>query len=332
MPDTFQALVVHKDEDSFNVAVEELTMDALPEGEVLIRVAYSSVNYKDGLACTPNGRIVRHYPFIPGIDLAGTVAHSTDARFREGDAVLVTGYDLGVNHFGGFSEYARVPADWIVPIPNGLTAREAMVFGTAGFTAALSVYQLEAAGVRPEKGPVLVTGSTGGVGSVAVSLLAKLGYEVVASTGKESETEYLKGLGAARILPRSETSAESKKPLEKELWAGSVDPVGGSTLAYLLRTTKYGGAVAVSGLTGGTDLQTTVFPFILRGVKLLGVDSVFCPMDVRKEVWQKLATEWKLSSDIIDSMVNQETGLAGVLDAYPRVLAGHMRGRALVRL
>lgn len=332
MPDSFPALVVKKDDDSFSVGVEGLTMDALPQGEVVIRVEYSSVNYKDGLACTPNGRIVRSYPFVPGIDLAGTVANSTDSRFREGDKVLVTGYELGVNHFGGFSQYARVPADWVVAVPDGLTVRETMVFGTAGFTAALSLYHLETAGVRADQGPVLVTGATGGVGSVAVALFSSRGYEVVASTGKESEIGYLKELGAKEVKPRSETSAKSKRVLEKEVWAGAVDPVGGSTLSYILRTTRYNGAVAVSGLTGGSDLATTVLPFILRGVKLLGVDSVFCPMDIRKDVWQKLATEWKPAENTLQRMVNREVGLDGIASAYPQVLKGEMRGRVLVRL
>ncbi len=332
MPDSFPALVVKKDDDSFSVGVEGLTMDALPQGEVVIRVEYSSVNYKDGLACTPNGRIVRSYPFVPGIDLAGTVANSTDSRFREGDKVLVTGYELGVNHFGGFSQYARVPADWVVAVPDGLTVRETMVFGTAGFTAALSLYHLETAGVRADQGPVLVTGATGGVGSVAVALFSSRGYEVVASTGKESEIGYLKELGAKDVKPRSETSAKSKRVLEKEVWAGAVDPVGGSTLSYILRTTRYNGAVAVSGLTGGSDLATTVLPFILRGVKLLGVDSVFCPMDIRKDVWQKLATEWKPAENTLQRMVNREVGLDGIASAYPQVLKGEMRGRVLVRL
>ncbi|KPV42713.1 NADPH:quinone oxidoreductase family protein [Alicyclobacillus ferrooxydans] len=331
-PDTFHSLVVRKDDTSFSVQVEEMTLDALPEGEVLIHVEYSSINYKDGLACTPNGKIVRSYPFIPGIDLAGTVAHSTDARFHDGDPVLVTGYNLGVSHFGGFSEYARVPADWVVPLPSGLSAKEAMVFGTAGFTAALSVYRLQSVGVTPDKGPVLVTGATGGVGSVAVALLAHQGYEVVASTGKMSEAEYLRQLGVKEMKSRSETSAESPKPLEKELWAGAVDPVGGSTLSYLLRTTRYGGAVAVSGLTGGTDVHTSVFPFILRGVNLLGIDSVFCPMDVRREVWAKLATEWKPKAELFEAMTNREIGLEGIPDAFPLVLQGQMRGRVVVKV
>ncbi|MBX6395064.1 MAG: acryloyl-CoA reductase, partial [Alicyclobacillaceae bacterium] len=288
MTEKFRALVAEKREESISLEIRERTLEELPEGDVTIRVAYSSVNYKDGLATIPEGRVVRQYPIVPGIDLAGTVVDSRDPRFQEGDEVLVTGYELGVAHDGGYGEYARVPGDWVVPLPPGLTLREAMVLGTAGFTAALSVYRLEQNGLRPDRGPVLVTGASGGVGSVAVAILAKLGYSVAASTGKEAARDFLRKLGASEILSREEVSAESGKALEKERWAGAVDPVGGRTLAYLLRTTRYGGAVALSGLTGGNSVQTTVYPFILRGVSLLGIDSVYCPADVRREIWQRL--------------------------------------------
>ncbi|HEX6479138.1 MAG TPA: acryloyl-CoA reductase [Ktedonobacteraceae bacterium] len=329
MSTPFRAFIVNKTDDSFTAQVQQLTQADLTPGEVLIRVAYSSVNYKDALACIPEGRIVRSYPFVPGIDLSGVVVESNDSRFSTGDKVIVTSYDLGVSHYGGFSEYAHVKADWIVPLPDGLTLKEAMAFGTAGFEAALAVDKLEKMDVTPERGPVLVTGSTGGVGSMAVSMLAKRGYTVAASTGKQSEHAYLKELGASNILSREEVAAESNRPLEKELWAGSIDSVGGTTLAYLLRTTKYGGSVAACGLTGGTALHTTVFPLILRSVNLLGIDSVFCPMDLRRKIWQRMATDLKPST--LDTMINEVT-----LDELPQVTAsllkGGVRGRTVVRL
>ncbi|HLH60185.1 MAG TPA: oxidoreductase [Ktedonobacteraceae bacterium] len=329
MSTPFRAFVVNKTGDSFTAQVQQLSQDDLPAGEVLIRIAYSSVNYKDALACIAEGRIVRSYPFVPGIDLSGTVVASSDARFTQGDKVIITGYDLGVSHYGGFSEYARVRADWIVPLPEGLTLKEAMAFGTAGFEAALALDKLEKMGLKPENGSVLVTGATGGVGSMAVGMLAKRGYTVTASTGKASEHRYLKELGAGNILSREEVSAASNRPLEKEQWAGSIDSVGGSTLAYLIRTTKYGGSVAACGLTGGTDLHTTVFPFILRGVNLLGIDSVFCPMDERRKLWQRMATDLKPAA--LHSMINEVT-----LDELPQVTAsllkGEVRGRTVVRL
>lgn len=327
--ETFRAFVVNKEENSFTAEVKPLTFTDLPEGNVKIRVTYSSVNYKDGLASIPNGKVVRSYPFVPGIDLAGTVVSSADPRFREGDEVIVTSYELGVSHFGGFSEYANVPGDWVVPLPSGLSLKEAMIFGTAGFTAALSVYRLEENGLRPENGSVVVTGATGGVGSVAVAILAKLGYQVAAATGKNAG-EYLKKLGATEILSREEVSAESDKGLEKERWAGAVDPVGGSTLAYLLRTTKYGGSVAVSGLTGGPAVKTTVFPFILRAVNLLGIDSVYCPMELRRKIWERLAGEWK-PDGILQEMIHEVT-LDELPGALNKILAGEMQGRTVVKL
>ncbi|HJT59216.1 MAG TPA: oxidoreductase [Ktedonobacteraceae bacterium] len=329
MPTPFRSFVVNKTGAGFTAQVQQLTIDDLMPGEVLIHVAYSSVNYKDALACIPEGRIVRSYPFVPGIDLSGTVVESSDPRFSEGDKVIITGYDLGVSHYGGFSEYARVKADWIVPLPEGLTLKEAMIFGTAGFEAALALDRLEKMGLKPERGTVLVTGATGGVGSMAISMLAKRGYIIAASTGKQSEHAYLKELGASNILSREEVSAESSRPMEKELWAGSIDSVGGNTLAYILRTTKYGGSVAACGLTGGTALSTTVFPFILRGVNLLGIDSVFCPVDERRDLWQRMATDLKPSR--LDNMMNEVT-----LDELPEVttslLKGNVRGRTVVRL
>lgn len=330
MAETFRALVVEKNDDGFFVEVRERRLDDLPAGDVTIRVAYSSVNYKDGLACIPNGRILTRYPMVPGIDLAGVVADSKDPRFREGDEVLVTGYELGVSHEGGFSEMARVPGDWVVPLPGGLTLKEAMALGTAGFTAALSVHQLIEHGVTPEKGPVIVTGATGGVGSTAVAILAQLGYHVAASTGKTSEEAYLRKLGAQEIVHRDEVAAESKRALEKQRWAGAVDPVGGKTTAYLLKTMQYGGSIALSGLTGGSELVTTVFPFILRGVNLLGIDSVYCPMELRKTLWERLAADWKpryLTEDIA-----REVTLDTLKDTLSAILRGEIRGRTVVKL
>ena len=289
MKESFKAFVVDKRESDFTVNIKELTIQDLPAGDVLIKVIYSSINYKDGLASTPDGKIVRSYPFIPGIDLAGVVVRSNDARFKEGDEVLATSYEIGVSHFGGYSEYARIPADWVVPLPEGLSLKEAMIYGTAGFTAALSVQRLEENGVTPNKGSVLVTGATGGVGSIAVAILAKRGYHVVASTGKQSEHDFLIDLGASEILSREDVTGEKIRALDKQLWAAAVDPVGGKTLASILSKITYNGSVAVSGLTGGGDVPTTVFPFILRGINLLGIDSVYCPMETRIALWKRMA-------------------------------------------
>ena len=327
---SYRALVVNKTGDSFDVSIQQLDESQLPPGDVTIRVEWSSVNYKDGLACSATGRVVRSYPMVPGVDLAGSVISSSDPRFSPGDKVVVTGYDVGVAHHGGFAELARVPAAWVMPLPAGLTTKEAMAIGTAGLTAALSVEALERNGLRTEQGPVIVTGATGGVGSTAVSMLAQLGYTVAASTGKESEHAFLRDLGATEILSRQDVSAESTRPMETERWAAAVDPVGGATTAYLLRTTKYGGSVAVSGLTGGGTVNTTVFPFILRGVNLLGIESVFCPMEQRLRVWKRLGTDLK-PHGLLESIA-VETGLEGVVAAAEQILAGQVRGRTLVRV
>ncbi len=330
MNNSFKALVVNKTTEDFTVNIEELTLNDLPEGDVVIKVAYSSVNFKDGLASIPEGKIVRSYPFIPGIDMSGTVVESKDPRFQAGDEVIATSYEIGVSHFGGFSEYARIPGNWIVPLPEGLSLKEAMIYGTAGFTAALSVYRLEEAGLTPEKGKVLVTGATGGVGSIAVSILAKRGYQVAASTGKQSEHSYLKDLGAAEVLSREEVTEEKVRALDKQLWAGAVDPVGGKTLASILSKLTYGGSVAVSGLTGGGDVPTTVFPFILRGVNLLGIDSVYCPMETRKTVWNLLASSYK--SEELEKAINKEVTLEELPQYLASILKGEVRGRTLVKL
>ncbi|RFU66682.1 NADPH:quinone oxidoreductase family protein [Peribacillus glennii] len=326
----FKALVVNKTEDDFSVNIQDLALNDLPEGEVVIKVAYSSVNYKDGLASIPKGNIVKSYPFIPGIDLAGVVVSSTDARFSEGDKVIATSYEIGVSHFGGYSEYASIPAEWIVPLPDGLSLKEAMAYGTAGFTAALSVQQLENAGLTPDKGTVLVTGATGGVGSVAVAMLAKRGYNVAASTGKESEHDYLHKIGAKEVLSRDDVYGGKLRALDKQLWAGAVDPVGGETLAAVLSKIQYGGSVAVSGLTGGTSVPTSVFPFILRGVNLLGIDSVYCPMEVRKPLWERMATDLK-PENLLDK-IRKEITLQEVPEALQTILQGQARGRMIVRI
>ncbi|AZV62358.1 acryloyl-CoA reductase [Peribacillus frigoritolerans] len=326
----FDALVVNKQDDQFTVNIQQLSLDDLPQGEVLIRVHYSGVNYKDSLAAIPNGNIVSSYPIVPGIDMAGVVVSSEDSRFKEGDEVIATSYGIGVSQSGGYSQFARVPAEWIVPLPDGLTMKEAMIVGTAGFTAALSVLRLEENNLTPGQGSVLVTGATGGVGSFAVSILSKLGYSVEASTGKESEHGYLKAIGAATIVSREDVYDGKLRALGKQKWSGAVDPVGGEPLASVLSQIKYGGAVAVSGLTAGTSLPATVFPFILRGVNLLGIDSVNCPMDTRLKVWHRLATDFKLEH--LEQLVQQEITLEKLPDVLPTLLKGEARGRTIVKL
>ncbi|MES9737412.1 acryloyl-CoA reductase [Peribacillus frigoritolerans] len=326
----FDALVVNKQDDQFTVNIQQLSLDDLPQGEVLIRVHYSGVNYKDSLASIPNGNIVSSYPIVPGIDMAGVVVSSEDSRFKEGDEVIATSYGIGVSQSGGYSQFARVPAEWIVPLPDGLTMKEAMIIGTAGFTAALSVLRLEENNLTPEQGSVLVTGATGGVGSFAVSILSKLGYSVEASTGKESEHGYLKAIGASTIVSREDVYDGKLRALGKQKWSGAVDPVGGEPLASVLSQIKYGGAVAVSGLTAGTSLPATVFPFILRGVNLLGIDSVNCPMDTRLKVWHRLATDFKLED--LEQLVQQEITLKELPDVLPTLLKGEARGRTIVKL
>ncbi|NRF89966.1 acryloyl-CoA reductase [Paenibacillus frigoriresistens] len=328
--ESFGALIVERSEEQFTANVKDLRLEDLPPGEVTIRVLFSGINYKDALALSPSGRVVRAYPMVPGIDLAGTVVTSSDGRFREGDEVLVTSYELGTGHYGGFSAFARVPADWVVPLPQGLTHREAMILGTAGFTAALSIQRMEENGLSKEQGPVLVRGATGGVGSSSVSMLAALGYEVEASTGKSADHQYLLDLGAKRVLTREELAPSVSKPLNKEYWAGSVDPVGGDSLAHVLSRIKYGGSVALSGLTGGGEFAASVFPFILRGVNVLGIDSVACPMAVRKPLWERIAKELKPKG--LEQTVHQEVALDGVTEAAKQVLEGKVRGRVLVRL
>jgi acrylyl-CoA reductase (NADPH) len=329
LPSSTSALVADHSGEEEVLKRRSLAMSELGDGDVTIAVTWSSVNFKDALASRKSGKVARISPLIPGIDLSGTVVDSGSSQLRAGQKVLVHGYDLGVAHHGGFSEHARVPAEWVVPLPAELTDRQAMTLGTAGFTAALSVLALDERGLRPGDGPVLVTGATGGVGSVAVSILAARGHEVTAVTGKSEATDWLTSLGAAHVVGREVVSGASR-PLEKETWAGAVDCVGGDTLAHVVASLRYGAAVAASGNTGGTSVATSVFPFILRGVALLGIDSVRCSIERRTEVWQRLATD--LRPPQLDELATDEVTLDGVADALSRILSGRARGRTLVRV
>jgi putative YhdH/YhfP family quinone oxidoreductase len=329
LKETMRAYVVSQDGDQVKGEVTTLATDQLPAGEVTVEVEYSSLNYKDGLACIPRGGIVRTYPHIPGIDAAGQVIESRDASFAVGDRVLITGYDLGVSHYGGYAEYVRVPASWVVKTPDRLSHFEAMALGTAGFTAAMCLLAMERNGATPAQGPVLVTGATGGVGSVAVNMLAQKGYTVAASTGKDDQHDYLRDLGASEILSREDVSVtdERPRPLLKATWAGAVDTVGGSTLSYLLRTMNLAGNIALCGLVGGHSFNGTVIPFLLRGINLLGIDSVMCPMSYRQAIWQRLATDLKPSH--LDQM-SRVISLDEVTDAVGEILQGKVKGRLLV--
>lgn len=325
---SFKALLVTKDEDGKTAAsVTELTEDRLPEGEVTVAVAYSTLNYKDGLCVGPGGGLVRTYPHVPGIDFAGTVEASDDARFKPGDKVVLTGWRVGEAHWGGYSQKARVKADWLVPLPDGLTERQAMAVGTAGFTAMLAVNALEDHGLKPGSGPVLVTGAAGGVGSVATAILAALGYEVAAVTGRPETEAYLRDLGATQIVPREELAETVKRPLESESWAGCVDAVGGAMLARVLGQMKYGASVAAVGLAGGAQLPATVIPFLLRGVNLLGIDSVMQPYDNRLRAWKRIADV--LPMDKLEAMVQPAT-LADLPDLGAAILKGGVKGRVVV--
>ncbi len=327
--ETFAALVARKNDDRIDCAVETLEESDLPPGEVTIRVAYSSVNFKDALAVTPNGGVVRDYPIVPGIDLAGEVVASESPDFAVGDAVLAHGYEIGTARNGGYAEYARLPADWVVSL-GSLSARDGAAIGTAGFTAAMSVQALIDWGIKPDDGPIVVTGATGGVGSVSVDLLAAAGYEVVASTGKQDAADRLKALGAADVIGRLPEDPDAKpRPLGKTRWAGAVDCVGGKTLADVLSTIRYGGAVAASGLTGGPALNTTVMPFILRGVALLGMDSVLMPIGPRRELWQKLGSS--LHPQHLSDITN-DVDIKDVVSVIDEVRAGRYSGRAVVKV
>lgn len=324
----FRAYRVFEDGGKIQGRLVETGLQDLAAGEVLARVAYSGVNYKDALAATGAGRIMRRLPLIGGIDFAGTVVESSDPRCVAGDEILVTGFGLGESHDGGFAEYARVPADWVVRLPRGLDLREAMAIGTAGFTAALSVVEMERNGLTAARGPVIVTGATGGVGSLAVQCLAAGGYRVTASTRKADAHEFLRALGAAEVAAAA-AARPDWRPLEKATWAGAIDPVGGDTLAWLTRTMQRGGCIASSGLTGGMELRTTVMPFILRGVKLLGIDSASCPMDLRQEAWRRLAADMKPAH--LQAMTQTIT-LAELPAAFETLLRGGARGRYVVQI
>ncbi|MGA0704870.1 MAG: acryloyl-CoA reductase [Steroidobacteraceae bacterium] len=327
---TFKALVVEKDaEGTTHAAVKTLTDADLPSGEVLVRVEYSTVNYKDGLCLGSGGGLVRTYPHVPGIDFAGTVEASDDARYAPGDKVVLTGWRVGEAHWGGYAQKARVKADWLVPLPAGLTTRAAMAVGTAGLTAMLAILALEAHGLKSGQGPVLVTGAAGGVGSAAVAMLAKLGHEVAAVTGRPETETYLRDLGATRIVAREEINETVKRPLEAETWAGCIDAVGGAMLARVLGQMKYGASVAAVGLAGGAGLPGTVIPFLLRGVNLLGIDSVMQPFANRQAAWARVSTD--MPQDKLEAMITGAT-----LDDLPRlgreILAGQIKGRTVIDL
>ena len=324
------ALVVRKDEESgkTSAAVEQIGVDDLPEAEVLVAVEYSTVNYKDGLCIGPGGGLVRKYPHVPGIDFAGTVEESSDPRYRPGDKVVLTGWRVGEAHWGGYAQKARVKADWLVPLPAGLTSRQAMAVGTAGFTAMLAVMALEDHGLEKDHGPVLVTGAAGGVGSVATAILANLGYEVAAVTGRPETEAYLRGLGAARIVPREELAEVTRKPLESETWAGCVDAVAGAMLGRVLKQMKYGCSVAAVGLAGGAAIEgALITPFILRGVNLLGIDSVMQPYENRLRAWERIARD--LPMDRLEAMIQPAT-LADLPQLGADILKGRVRGRVVV--
>jgi len=324
---TFPAFVFTNDPENSHRSVEQVSLDQIAPDGVLIEVEWSSVNFKDGLASTTSGKISRLKPMIPGIDIAGIVVDAAGSNFATGQKVIAHGYDIGVARHGGYARFARVPAEWIMVLPDGLSTRDAMIVGTGGFTSALSVVALEAWGLTPSAGPVLVTGATGGVGSMAVSMLAGRGYEVVASSGKASANEFLLGLGASRVIDRAELSADDPRPLQTTTYAAAVDCVGGNTLANVLKRLNYGSAVAASGLTGGTTIPTTVMPFILRGVALLGIDSVQTPMDVRRSVWGRIASDLKPAG--LES-IGHSIGLNDLDRVLTAILAGVVSGRYVV--
>ncbi len=324
----FNALMVRKnDEGKTSAQVEQISVEDLPEGEVLVALDYSTVNYKDGLCIGPGGGLVRTYPHVPGIDFAGTVEASDDPRYKAGDKVVLTGWRVGEAHWGGYAQKARVKADWLVPLPKGLDTRQAMAVGTAGFTAMLAVMALEDHGLKAGNGPVLVTGAAGGVGSVATAILAAKGYEVAAVTGRPETADYLKSLGASQIVAREDINETTKRPLEAETWAGCIDAVGGDMLARVLGQMKYGASVAAVGLAGGMSLPATVIPFLLRGVNLLGIDSVMQPYENRLRAWQQIAAD--LPMDKLESMVQPAT-LNDLPDLGRAILKGQIKGRVVV--
>jgi len=325
--DKFKAYRLREADKKVSGAFEQMDIDELDQGEVVIRVAYSGVNYKDALAATGKGRIIRRFPCVGGIDRSGTVVASSDARFNKGDAVIATSYEIGVAHDGGYAEYARIPADWVVPMPRGLTLAEAMALGTAGYTAALGIVRMEQVGLRPANGPVIVSGATGGVGSISIDILSRLGYHVVALTGKEGEADYLKAIGAKEVRLRQSLDLAKLKALDTATWAGAVDNLGGDVLAWMISTMLQGGAVASIGLAASMSLNTSVAPFILRGASLLGIDSGYTPMPLRRQVWERLATDMKPAH--LQTMVRTIA-----FDALPTVfddfINAKVRGRIVV--
>jgi len=324
----FKGIVIDKDEAGYRAALKEIADDQLPEGDVTVRVSYSTLNYKDGLAITGKGPVVRKFPMVPGIDLVGTVEASSNPHYRVGDAVVLNGWGVGETHWGGLATKARLRGEWLVPLPAAFTPSQAMAIGTAGYTAMLCVMALEKHGVTPDQGEIVVTGAAGGVGSVAVAVLAKLGYTVVAVSGRPQEQEFLLGLGASEVLPRA-AFATPGKPLARERWAGAVEVVGSHTLANVCASTKYRGVVTACGMAGGMDFPSSVAPFILRGVTLAGIDSVMCPRPERLQAWQRLATDLdpgKLG------LIAHEIGLAEVIPAATRLLEGQIRGRVVVAM
>jgi acrylyl-CoA reductase (NADPH) len=327
MPDTFKAILVSRDADkNQSVAVTDLTEADLMEGDVTVAVEATTVNYKDGLAITGKAPVVRRWPLVPGIDFAGTVLSSDHPDWRKGDKVILNGWGVGETHYGAYAGRARVKGDWLVPLPDGISVHDAMAVGTAGYTAMLSVMALERHGIVPKRGPVVVTGAAGGVGSVAIAVLSGLGYHVIASTGRSSEADYLRDLGAAEIIAREELSGPGK-PLAKERWAGGVDAVGSHTLANVLSMTAYSGAVAACGLAGGMDLPSSVAPFILRGVSLLGIDSVMAPKELRLEAWRRIGTDLDVGKL---AALSTTIGFDGIIDAARDIVEGRIRGRVVV--
>lgn len=329
MSESFRALVLEEADRKVSASVEELDVSQLPDGDVTIAISYSTLNYKDGMVLNGIGRLVRTYPHVPGIDFSGTVEASSSSDYAVGDKVVLTGWRVGEAHWGGYAEKARVNSDWLVPLPEGLTDKQAMALGTAGFTAMLAVMDLQDHGVTPESGPVLVTGGNGGVGGVAIALLAEAGYEVHASTGRPELADHLKSIGAKEIIVRDELDVVPERPLASERWSGVVDAVAGNTLASVLPQMKYHGAVAACGLAGGAQLNTTVVPFLLRGVKLLGIDSVMCPVDRRRQAWARLARE--MHKNALDALTHV-ISLADLPEQANRILKGETQGRVVVDL
>lgn len=327
--DQFRCYRVTKEGDSAQGKLDKCAASELPEGEVTIEVSYSSLNYKDALAATGHPGVVRNFPHVPGIDASGVVVESSVPNLQNGDPVLVTGYEMGSGQWGGWSEYLRVPAEWVIPLPDDLTLESSMQLGTAGLTAALSVDALQHHGIKPEQGPILVTGATGGVGILAVKILAKSGYEVVAVTGKSDRVDWLKEQGASKVIGRDEVNDDSSRPLLKSQWAGAVDCVGGQPLTTILRSTQLGGCVTACGMVAGADLNMSVFPFILRGVTLVGIDSAWCPRDKRAALWRRFAGDWALND--LDSLSAIVT-LNGVDQAVADILKGNIVGRTVVRV